>query len=39
MTYNIFELQHLIVGNYRILFRIDGDTVVILDFKERHQQK
>lgn len=34
-----FELRHLIVGNYRILFRVDGDTVAVLDFKEGHQQK
>jgi toxin ParE1/3/4 len=35
----LFELRHLIIGNYRILFRVDGDTVAVLDFKEGHQQK
>lgn len=38
-TYLLFELRHLIVGNYRILFKVDSDTVVVLDFKESHQQK
>lgn len=33
-----FELRHF-VGNYRILFKVDSDTVVVLDFKESHQQK
>ncbi len=34
-----FELRHLLVGNYRILFRVDTDMVVVLDFKESHQRK
>ena len=34
-----FEVRHLISGNYRILFRIDGQTVVVLDFKSGKQSK
>ena len=34
-----FEIRQLISGNYRMLFRIDGNTVVLVDFKETHQNK
>ena len=34
-----FELRHLLIGNYRTLFRIEAPNVLILDFKERHQNK
>ena len=34
-----FEVRHLIIGNYRILFRIIGDTVAILDFKGGREYK
>ena len=28
-----FEVRLLLIGTYRVLFRIIGDTVLILDFK------
>jgi len=34
-----FEVRHLISNNYRILFRIDEKTIVILDFKGGKQNK
>ena len=34
-----FEIKHLLIGNYRILFRIEGNTVIILHFKGGKQNK
>ena len=28
-----FEVRHLLSGNYRVLFRVIDDRVLILDFK------
>ncbi|MEM7773399.1 MAG: type II toxin-antitoxin system RelE/ParE family toxin [Cyanobacteria bacterium P01_A01_bin.37] len=34
-----FEVRQLIVGNYRILFRIDGKTVKILHLRGSRQER
>lgn len=34
-----FEVRHLLMGNYRTLFYISENTVVILDFKGGRQNK
>ncbi len=28
-----FEVRHLLIGNYRVFYRVIGDVVLILDFK------
>ena len=34
-----FEVRHLLIGNYRVLFRVLGEIVVVLDFKGGKQYK
>lgn len=34
-----FEVRHLIIGAYRVLFRIIDHTVLILDFKGKREYK
>jgi len=34
-----FEIKHLLVGSYRILFRIEDNTVIILYLKGGRQNK
>jgi len=34
-----FEVRHLIIGNYRVLFSVEGESVLILDFKSNWQKK
>ncbi|MEE8058766.1 MAG: type II toxin-antitoxin system RelE/ParE family toxin [Pseudomonadales bacterium] len=34
-----FKIYHLLIGNYRVLFYIEGQTVIILDFKSGWQNK
>jgi len=33
-----FEVRHLLIGNYRILFCITSDTVIALHFKSGRQK-
>ena len=33
------EIRHLLIGNYRVLFCIQSDTVIIVDFKGGKQNK
>lgn len=34
-----FEIRHLLIGNYRVLFRIESGTVIVLHFKSGKQNK
>ncbi len=34
-----FDVRHLLIGNSRVLFRVRGGTVVVLDFKGGKQHK
>ncbi len=34
-----FEIRHLLIGNYRVLFRIESNTVIVLHFKSGKQNK
>ncbi len=34
-----FEVRHLLIGEYRVLFYIEGNTVKLLDFKGGAQNK
>ena len=34
-----FEIRHLIIGNYRVLFRIDGTTVKVLHIRGGAQER
>jgi plasmid stabilization system protein ParE len=34
-----YEVRHLLIGQYRVLFRVVGDTVRVLDFKGGKQNK
>ncbi len=37
--YFTYVVRQLLIGNYRVLFRIVGDTVRILDFKGGRENK
>ena len=39
MSYHDFEIRNLIFGNYRILFRIKGQTVQVLHVKHGKMQR
>jgi len=34
-----FDVRHLIIGNYRVLFCVEGESVLILDFKNSRKNK